>query len=94
LSKVRVDLAGVALGLRGLAVRLARWARVDGVELVAVLGQELQRASRVELERVVAADLRLKVHADHLEPGAVVAHRRAAGAAEQVEQAGPHDAPP
>ena len=47
-----------------------------------------QRVGLVELERVVR--LRIDVHADHLEPGPVVAHGRAAGAAEQVEQSRLH----
>src|SRR3990167_5379473 len=43
-----------------------------------------------ELERIVR--LRLVIHTDHVEPGPVVADRRAAGAAEQVEEARPHAA--
>jgi hypothetical protein len=41
-----------------------------------------------ELKRVVR--LRLDIDADHIEPGPVVAHRRSAGAAEQVKQTRRH----
>ena len=46
---------------------LARRACVDGVEAAEWIGE---RVGLVELERVVR--LRLDVHADHIEPGAVV----------------------
>lgn len=44
---------------------------------------DLQRVVRVATERVVR--LRFAVDADHLEPGAVVAHCRAPGPAKQIE---------
>jgi len=68
------------------AVRLARRTRVDCLELMPVLPQVLQRVPLVELERVVR--LRANVHADNLEAGTVVAHRRTAGPAEQIKQSG------
>jgi hypothetical protein len=58
---------------------------VDGVVAVERPGQGV---ALVEFEGV--AGLRVDVDADHVEPGPVVAHGRAAGAAEQVEQARPH----
>jgi hypothetical protein len=63
-----------------LAVLLARWARVDRVELITVPSQVLQRIGLHELKRVVR--LRLVVHADDGEPGAVVTHPAPAGSAE------------
>src|SRR5437660_804150 len=46
----------------------------------------------MELERIVR--LRLDVYADHVEACAAVAHRRAASAAEEIEQPGlAHDVP-
>jgi hypothetical protein len=45
----------------------------------------------MELERVVR--LRVDVHADDVEPGAVVADGAAAGAAEQIQEARPHCLP-
>ena len=66
---------------------LARRGCVDGVEagpvkppLIGCCTEELKRVRLDEPERVVR--LRRNVHADHLEPGAVVAHRRAARATE------------
>jgi hypothetical protein len=67
---------------------LARRRGVDGVELVRIGRQVLERVGLVELERV--AGLPADVHADDIEPSAVVAHASATGAAEQVEQSGPH----
>ena len=56
---------------------------MDGVEAVQ---RERQRVGLVELEGVPR--LRLDIHAHHLEPGAVVAHARSTGTAEEVEQSG------
>ena len=50
-------------------------------------GRYVERPAH-ELERV--ARLRVDVDADHVEPGAVVSHRSATGAAEQVEELHPH----
>src|SRR5580765_3426793 len=61
---------------------LAGRARVD--RIYATPPSQRESVLLCELERVVR--LRLDVDADHVEPGAVVAHGRAAGAAEQVEQ--------
>ena len=63
------------------AERLARRAGMDRVEIAQ---RVLQRIALVELEGVVR--LRLDVHAHHVEARPVVAHRRSAGAAEQVEE--------
>src|SRR5689334_3796978 len=74
-----------------LGIELARWGCVDGVEAPQVAG--LQVAERVELdevERVVG--LLLDVHPPDLEAGPCIAHRRAAAAAEQVQQSGLHAA--
>src|SRR5947207_2344748 len=71
-------------------VALARRARMDRIEVAGVkirarhVFQDLERIAPHERERVVR--LRLDVHADNLEACAVVAHRRAAGAAEEVEE--------
>lgn len=66
------------------AVRLA-WRRgMDGVELVGVLSQVVDRVASVELVRV--ARLRLDVHADDVEPGRYVAGSSATFAAEEVEK--------
>ena len=54
---------------------------MDGVEPVERIRH---RVGLVERERVVR--LRVDVDADDVEPGAVVADRRAAGTAEQVEK--------
>ena len=69
------------LALAEAGVELAWRAGVDRVEPVERIRG---RVRLVELERVVG--LRLDVDADDVEPGAVVAHRRAAGAAEQIQQ--------
>jgi hypothetical protein len=55
-------------------------AGVDGIEAVERPGH---RIALVKLERVPG--LRVDVHADDIEPGAVVAHSRAASAAEEIE---------
>ncbi len=60
---------------------------MDSVEPPGMLLEELQRVVPVEPERVVG--LRLDVDPDNVETGPVVAHRRSAGSAEQVQQQRP-----
>lgn len=60
---------------------------MDGVELVPVLGEELERVGLVEGEG--EARLRVKVNAGHVEAGPVVPDRTAARPAEQIKQTGP-----
>src|SRR5258708_21203082 len=67
---------------------LAWRAGVYGIEPVE---RERHRVGLHELERV--AGLRRDVDAGDVEPGAVVAHGRAPGAAEQVQQPRPHGRP-
>ena len=63
--------------------RLARRASVDRVEPVQ---RPRHRIAPLELKRV--SGLRLDVHSDDIEPGAVIAHGRTARTAEQIKQAG------
>src|SRR5947209_1610488 len=64
---------------------------MDCVELLSPISwatgpvEIFHRIGLVELERVMR--LRHDIYADHVEASAVIAHGRAAGAAEQVEQA-------
>jgi hypothetical protein len=79
----QIGVLAVAVDVVRDGVELARRTCVDGVELGAVRGQVLERVRLVELERVPR--LRRHVHTHHVEADAVVAHRRAALAAVQVE---------
>jgi hypothetical protein len=72
-----------------IAVALAGWRGMDRVKVTAEalrVTEYLDRVDLPHLERIPG--LRLRVDADHVEPGMVVAHAGAALAAEQVEQLG------
>jgi hypothetical protein len=68
-------------------MELCAWHGGDAWMATKSVERERQRVSLVELERVVG--LRLDVHADDIEPGALIADRAAARATEQVEETGP-----
>lgn len=66
-------------------MRLTRRTGVDRVEARHPFRIERQNVRLDELERV--SRLRLDIDADHIEPSLMIAHARAASAAEQVEEA-------
>src|SRR5438874_2695552 len=70
-----------------LAARLSSISGDAGNDPPAVLDRDIHHVGLDELEGV--ARLRFDVYADDLKACAVVAHRRPAGSAEEVKEAGP-----